>query len=65
MGRELLAESAEFAQWIERCEQALAPYVDWSLSAVLRGDEDAADLGRVDVASSPPGPTPPPPPCAG
>ncbi|MEU3368508.1 type I polyketide synthase [Streptomyces pseudogriseolus] len=49
MGRELLAESAEFAQWIERCEQALAPYVDWSLSAVLRGDEDAADLGRVDV----------------
>ncbi|MFE6396912.1 type I polyketide synthase, partial [Streptomyces sp. NPDC057838] len=49
MGRELLAESAEFAQWIDRCEQALAPYVDWSLSAVLRGDEGAADLGRVDV----------------
>ncbi len=49
MGRELLAESPEFAQWIERCEHALAPYVDWSLSAVLRGDEDAADLGRVDV----------------
>ncbi|MFI6039948.1 type I polyketide synthase, partial [Streptomyces sp. NPDC051315] len=49
MARELLAESTEFAQWIERCEQALAPYTDWSLSAVLRGDEGAADLGRVDV----------------
>ncbi|MGW6293897.1 type I polyketide synthase, partial [Streptomyces sp. NPDC055058] len=49
MGRELLDTSPVFAHWIDRCEQALAPYVDWSLTAVLRGDEGAADLGRVDV----------------
>ncbi|WUF42376.1 SDR family NAD(P)-dependent oxidoreductase [Streptomyces europaeiscabiei] len=49
MARELLAESTVFADWIDRCERALAPHVDWSLSAVLRGDADAADLARVDV----------------
>ncbi|WP_416071858.1 type I polyketide synthase, partial [Streptomyces sp. ID05-04B] len=49
MARELLHESAVFADRIDACEQALAPHVDWSLTAVLRGDEDAADLGRVDV----------------
>ncbi|MET9498163.1 type I polyketide synthase [Streptomyces sp. NPDC006552] len=49
MARELLDESPVFADWIDRCEQALAPHVDWSLTAVLRGDEGAADLGRVDV----------------
>nr|WP_281250066.1 type I polyketide synthase [Streptomyces monashensis] len=49
MARELLGESPVFADWIDRCEQALAPHVDWSLTAVLRDDENAADLGRVDV----------------
>ncbi|MFC3352358.1 type I polyketide synthase, partial [Streptomyces echinoruber] len=49
MARELLAESEVFADLVAQCEQALAPYVDWSLTAVLRGDADAADLGRVDV----------------
>ncbi|MDX3692650.1 SDR family NAD(P)-dependent oxidoreductase [Streptomyces europaeiscabiei] len=49
MARELLAESPVFADWIDRCERALAPHVDWSLTAVLRGDADAADLARVDV----------------
>ncbi|WP_435613487.1 type I polyketide synthase [Streptomyces sp. bgisy159] len=49
MARELLDESPVFADWIDRCEQALAPHVDWSLTAVLRGGQDAADLGRVDV----------------
>ncbi|MGH3378855.1 MAG: type I polyketide synthase [Actinoallomurus sp.] len=47
MGAELLESSPVFATRIAECEQALAPYVDWSLSAVLRGD--GAELGRVDV----------------
>ncbi|MEU3985446.1 type I polyketide synthase [Streptomyces sp. NPDC026672] len=49
MARRLLAESPVFADLVAACERALAPHVDWSLTAVLRGDEDAADLGRVDV----------------
>ncbi|MGH3373760.1 MAG: acyltransferase domain-containing protein, partial [Actinoallomurus sp.] len=47
MGAELLESSPVFAARIAECEQALAPYVGWSLSAVLRGD--GAELGRVDV----------------
>ncbi|MFK4106605.1 type I polyketide synthase, partial [Streptomyces sp. NPDC019531] len=49
MGRELLASSPVFADWITQCETAFAPYVDWSLTPVLRGDDDAASLERVDV----------------
>ncbi|WSD11653.1 SDR family NAD(P)-dependent oxidoreductase [Streptomyces hirsutus] len=49
MARELLDDSPVFADWINRCEQALAPHADWSLTAVLRGAQDAASLGRVDV----------------
>ncbi|MBI0300659.1 acyltransferase domain-containing protein, partial [Streptomyces sp. PRKS01-29] len=49
MGAELLGASPEFAARVAECERALAPYVDWSLTEVLRGAEGAADLGRVDV----------------
>ncbi|WP_273699979.1 type I polyketide synthase [Actinomadura graeca] len=49
MGAGLLASSPVFAARIADCERALEPHVDWSLTAVLRGDEDAADLGRLDV----------------
>ncbi|MFF4591396.1 type I polyketide synthase, partial [Streptomyces sp. NPDC001388] len=49
MGRELLDTAPAFAQRIAECEQALAPYVDWSLTAALRGGPDAPDLDRVDV----------------
>ncbi|MGQ5668551.1 type I polyketide synthase, partial [Streptomyces sp. ECR2.10] len=49
MGRELLDASPEFAQRIAECEEALAPWVDWSLTAALRGGPDAPDLDRVDV----------------
>ncbi|MFJ3894655.1 type I polyketide synthase [Streptomyces sp. NPDC090083] len=49
MARELLDESPVFADWIDRCERALAPHVDWSLTEVLRCAEGAPDLGRVDV----------------
>ncbi|WP_285516847.1 type I polyketide synthase, partial [Streptomyces sp. NBRC 14336] len=49
MGRELLDTEPEFARRIAECEQALAPWVDWSLTAALRGGPDAPDLDRVDV----------------
>ncbi|MFI5613944.1 SDR family NAD(P)-dependent oxidoreductase [Amycolatopsis sp. NPDC051903] len=48
MGRELLATSAAFREWILKCEDALAPWVTWSLTDVLTGDStEPAD--RVDV----------------
>ena len=51
MGRALLAESPVFAATIAACETALSRYTDWSLTAVLRGDEriEASLLERVDV----------------
>ncbi|MEU1669735.1 type I polyketide synthase, partial [Streptomyces sparsogenes] len=48
MGVELLDVSSVFAGRIAECEAALAPFVDWSLTGVLRGG-DAVDVGRVDV----------------
>ncbi|WP_188307023.1 type I polyketide synthase, partial [Streptomyces sp. CBMA123] len=50
MGAELIDASPEFAERIAACEQALAPWTDWSLGAVLRGEPDAPPLDRVDVA---------------
>ncbi|MFD8871432.1 SDR family NAD(P)-dependent oxidoreductase [Streptomyces sp. NPDC059590] len=49
MARELLDSSPVFAARIAECERALAPYVDWSLTAVLRGTDRATDAGRDDV----------------
>ncbi|GAA2368200.1 SDR family NAD(P)-dependent oxidoreductase [Streptomyces cuspidosporus] len=49
MGVELLDGSPVFASRIAECERALAPYVDWSLTAVLRGTDTATDPQRVDV----------------
>ncbi|WP_433733313.1 type I polyketide synthase [Nocardia sp. CA-129566] len=49
MGRELLETSPVFAERIAACERALAPFVDWSLSSVVRGESDAPSLDRVDV----------------
>ncbi|WP_307834302.1 SDR family NAD(P)-dependent oxidoreductase [Paractinoplanes lichenicola] len=46
MGRELWESSPVFARRMRECADALAPYVDWSLSDVL-GDAEA--LKRVDV----------------
>nr|WP_086665419.1 type I polyketide synthase [Lentzea kentuckyensis] len=46
MGRRLLETSAVFSESIAACEEALRPYVDWSLTEVLR---EAEDLGEVDV----------------
>ncbi|MEV5955787.1 SDR family NAD(P)-dependent oxidoreductase [Streptomyces sp. NPDC051987] len=49
MGAELLDTSPVFAEAIERCAAALAPYVSWSLVDVLRGAPDAPGLERDDV----------------
>lgn len=51
MGRALLAESSVFAETVAACEAALSRHTDWSLTAVLRGDEGAGvpPLERVDV----------------
>ncbi|MFD3663675.1 SDR family NAD(P)-dependent oxidoreductase [Streptomyces sp. NPDC058659] len=49
MGAELLDVSQEFAASMAECEAALAPYVDWSLEAVVRQTPGAPTLERVDV----------------
>ncbi|WP_063044778.1 type I polyketide synthase, partial [Nocardia pseudovaccinii] len=45
----LLDSGGAFAESIAECEAALASYVDWSLTAVLRREADAPPLDRVDV----------------
>ncbi|MCS7479352.1 type I polyketide synthase [Umezawaea endophytica] len=49
MAGDLLDASPVFAARIAECEQALSAHVDWSLTAVLRAEEGAASLDRVDV----------------
>ncbi|MFF2120243.1 amino acid adenylation domain-containing protein [Kitasatospora sp. NPDC058184] len=49
MARELLAGSPAFEEQIRACDQALTPYVDWSLLDVLNGRDGAPPLHRVDV----------------
>ncbi|MFJ8165200.1 type I polyketide synthase [Streptomyces sp. NPDC096136] len=49
MGRELLDSSPVFADRIAECAAALEPWVDWSLTEVLRGEVAAELLDRVDV----------------
>ncbi|MGW7353397.1 type I polyketide synthase [Streptomyces sp. NPDC054784] len=49
MGRELLDSSPVFKARFAECDAALAPFVDWSLSGVLRGVEGAPGFDRVDV----------------
>ncbi|AXB48347.1 hypothetical protein A4R43_07910 [Amycolatopsis albispora] len=45
----LLDSSAVFSGRMAECERALAPFTDWSLTAVLRGEAGAPSLDRVDV----------------
>ncbi|WP_067186442.1 type I polyketide synthase [Microtetraspora niveoalba] len=49
MAAELLDSSPVFAESIAACDEALAPYTDWSLVDVVRGVEGAPSLERVDV----------------
>ncbi len=49
MATDLMESSPLFSSLLEECEAALAPFVDWSLAAVLRGEHDAPGLERIDV----------------
>ncbi|MDN3356248.1 type I polyketide synthase [Actinomadura sp. DC4] len=49
MAAGLLAESPVFRARLAEWGAALSPYQDWSLEAVIRGDEGAPALDRVDV----------------
>jgi acyl transferase domain-containing protein len=49
MAIELIDTSPEFAHQMRVCEQALAPYVGWNLTDVLRAVPGAPPLDRVDV----------------
>ncbi|MFF9349365.1 type I polyketide synthase [Streptomyces sp. NPDC014734] len=50
MAAGLLDTSPVFAARVEECGSALAPYIDWSLTGVMRGEPDAPPLeGRPDV----------------
>ncbi|MEU3544785.1 beta-ketoacyl synthase N-terminal-like domain-containing protein, partial [Streptomyces paromomycinus] len=45
----LLDSDLTYAHWIGQCEDALAPWVDWSLTDVLRRTPGTPALDRVDV----------------
>jgi rifamycin polyketide synthase modules 7 and 8 len=49
MGRELLDSSPVFARRVAECADALAPWVNWSLAEVLRGEAGPELMDRVDV----------------
>ncbi|MFI0897247.1 SDR family NAD(P)-dependent oxidoreductase [Streptomyces sp. NPDC020983] len=49
MARELLDSSEVFRTALEECDRALGRHVDWSLLAVLRGEDGAPPADRVDV----------------
>ncbi|QUR68818.1 SDR family NAD(P)-dependent oxidoreductase [Mycobacterium spongiae] len=49
MGQQLYRESPVFAEAMDACERALAPFVQWSLVDVVCGVSGAPGLDRVDV----------------
>jgi acyl transferase domain-containing protein/thioesterase domain-containing protein/NADP-dependent 3-hydroxy acid dehydrogenase YdfG/acyl carrier protein len=49
MAVQLMASAPLFAEHIRACGDTFAPYLDWSLIDVLRGEEGAPRLDRVDV----------------
>ncbi|MGA5566283.1 type I polyketide synthase [Streptomyces platensis] len=49
MATDLLATDDTFAHHLHTCEQALAPYINWSLTGVLHHAPDQPTLDRVDV----------------
>ncbi|MFF8950930.1 SDR family NAD(P)-dependent oxidoreductase [Streptomyces sp. NPDC014940] len=49
MARDLLDRDPVFADELDRCDAALRPFTDWSVTAVLRGEAGAPPLERVDV----------------
>ena len=49
MAAELAAASPVFAGYLGECEAALTPHLDFSLAEVLRGEEGAASIERIEV----------------
>ncbi|MER6998703.1 type I polyketide synthase, partial [Streptomyces sp. NPDC000410] len=49
MAADLLEWSPVFAATIQACDEAMAPWQDWSVAAVLRQEPGAPGLDRVDV----------------
>ncbi|MGW6258997.1 SDR family NAD(P)-dependent oxidoreductase [Streptomyces sp. NPDC055085] len=49
MARDLLDVDPVFTRQFERCDTALRSFTQWSVLGVLRGDNDAPSLERVDV----------------
>ncbi|WP_250212631.1 type I polyketide synthase [Acrocarpospora catenulata] len=49
MGVELLDSSPVFAAAMAECEAALSPFVDWSLTSVVRGEPGSPPRERADV----------------
>ncbi|MCD9878920.1 type I polyketide synthase [Streptomyces guryensis] len=49
MARELFARDAVFAATVNRCADALAPYVDWDLIGIVSGEAGDTWLDRVDM----------------
>lgn len=47
MGQELMAQEPVFRETLEACEEAMQPFVDWSLCAQLSADEDSPEF-RLD-----------------
>jgi acyl transferase domain-containing protein/acyl carrier protein len=48
MAAELLGASPVFAHSMEECEEAVSPFLDWSMHDTLRGDDDGW-LQHVDI----------------
>lgn len=49
MGKEMLAWSPVFAERLRECDQAFAPFIDWSVISVVSESVPDAMLERVDV----------------
>jgi acyl transferase domain-containing protein len=49
MAAELVETAPPFAQELHRCAEAFAPYLDWSLLQVVRGEPTAPRYDRLDV----------------
>jgi acyl transferase domain-containing protein len=49
MALDLLDTSAAFADKLARCEEALEPHVEWSVTEVLRRSDGAPSIDRIEV----------------
>lgn len=49
MGRSLLLQESVFREALAQCDQAMRPYVDWAIEAVLTTSEGAELLEHIDV----------------